>query len=141
MKSLEKQLCQVLMLGLEAEHCSEAIHIFCNKWGRFYRTVQNEKQNLALVEKAQWLASNPGLASFNKSKQRRCSKCNLPSHYQKSYKQMAEIVKLQSKKTLNILISPLSACKVIIYTPGGGGHSSKSWIRMLIREDSSTTQK
>ena len=24
---------------------------------------------------------------------------------------------------------------------GGGGHSSKSWIRMLIREDSSTTQK
>ena len=25
--------------------------------------------------------------------------------------------------------------------PQGGGHSSKSWIRMLIREDSSTTQK
>ena len=100
-------------VGLEAEHCSEAIHPFCNKWDRFYRTVQNEKQKLALTAKAQWLGSNPGLASFHKPKQR-CSKCNLPSHYWKSCKQMVEIVKLQSKKNLNILISPLSACKVII---------------------------
>ena len=85
-------------VGLEAKHCSESIHPFCNKWDRFYRTVQNEKQKLALIAKAQWLASNPGLLNFSKPKQRKCSRCNLPSHHRKSCTQMAEIMKLQSKK-------------------------------------------
>ena len=40
-------------VGLEAEHCSESIHPFCNKWSTLYRTVQNKKQKLPLIEKAQ----------------------------------------------------------------------------------------
>ena len=85
-------------VGLEAEHCSESIHPFCNKWDRLYKTVQNDKQNLALIAKAQWLASNPGLANFNKPKQRKCQKCGLLSHYKISCTHMAGIIKLQSKK-------------------------------------------
>ena len=87
-------------VGLEAEHCSESIHPFCNKWGRLYKTVQNDKQKLALIAKAQWLANNPGLANFNKpiAKQRKCQKCGPSSHYKKSCTHMAGIIKLQSKK-------------------------------------------
>ena len=79
---------------LEAEHC---IHPFCNKWDNLYRTVQNDKQKLALTAKAHWLASSPGLANFNKPKQRKYQICGLPSHCKKSSTQMAEIIKLQSK--------------------------------------------
>ena len=84
-------------VGLEAERYSESILPFCNKWDKLY-TVQNDKQKLALIAKAQWLASNPGLANFNNPKQRKCQKCGLPSHYKKSCTQIAEIIKLQSKK-------------------------------------------
>ena len=84
--------------GLEAEHCSESIHPFSNKWSRLYRTVQNKKQKLSLIAKAQWLASNPTLENYNKTKIRICPKCKLQSHYRKSCQQMLEIVKFQSKK-------------------------------------------
>ena len=85
-------------VGLEAEHCSEAIHPFCNKWNRLYRTVQNKKGKLVLIAKAQWLASNPNLDNFNNTKTRVCPKCKLQSHYRKSCREMAEIMKLQVKK-------------------------------------------
>ena len=71
-------------VGLEAEHCSESIHPFCNKCDRLYRTVQNNKEKLALIAKAQWLASNPSLTNFSRPRPRKCSKCGLPTHYKKT---------------------------------------------------------
>ena len=85
-------------VDLEAEHCSESIHPFCNKWDILYRTVQSGKQKLALIAKAEWLASNPGLANFNKPKQRKCQKCGLPSHFKKSSTQMAELSNFEAKR-------------------------------------------
>ena len=81
-------------VGLEAEHCSEAIHPFCNKWGRFYKTVQNEKQRLGLTAEALWLASNPQLINFNKPKRTKCPKRNMPLYYRESREQIAELVNL-----------------------------------------------
>ena len=70
-------------VGLEAEYCSESIHPFCNKWNTLYHTVQTKKQKLSLFAKAQWLASDPTLENYNKTKIRICPKCKLQSHYQK----------------------------------------------------------
>ena len=47
---------KAVLLGtvdLEAEHCSESIHPFCNKWDGLHRSVQNNEEKLALIAKAQ----------------------------------------------------------------------------------------
>ena len=72
-------------VGLEAEHCSEAIQPFCNKWNRLYRTVQNKKEKLLIIAKVESLASKPNLdQDFNNTKTRVWPKRKLQSHYHKS---------------------------------------------------------
>ena len=43
---------------LEAEHCSESIHPFVNRWQRVYCTLQDPKTRLSNIAKAQWLNSD-----------------------------------------------------------------------------------
>ena len=82
------------IVGMEAEHCSESIHPFWNKWTRTYATIQVKELQLALVAKAQWLQSNNDVPDLRKTRQRLCGNCGLQIEYK---------VKCQCKENLNEL--------------------------------------
>ena len=69
------------IVGMEAEHCSESIHPFWNKWTRTYATIQVKELQLALVAKAQWLHSNTDIPDLRKAKKRCCRNCRAPIKY------------------------------------------------------------
>ena len=79
-------------MGMEAEHCSESIHPFWNKWTRTYATIQEKELQLALVAKAQWLHSNNDVPDLRKTRHRLCRHCGLPIKCK---------VKCQCKEKLN----------------------------------------
>ena len=70
-------------VGSEAEHCSESIHPFVNRWQRVCCTLQDPKTCLSNIAKAQWLNSDQEVKNLRKAKRRICPKCRKPSHYKR----------------------------------------------------------
>ena len=51
-------------VGIEAQHCSEAIHPVINELDRKYHCVQHKRKKLECIAKSQWLKSNRSLKNF-----------------------------------------------------------------------------
>ena len=60
-------------VGMFAENISESIHPIVNRLKRRYASVTNHAQQLSLICKDQWLASNPKVHDYRSSQKSRCS--------------------------------------------------------------------
>ena len=60
-------------VGMFAENISESIHPIVNRFRRRYAIVTNHAQQLFLICKDQWLASNPKVHDYRSSQKSKCS--------------------------------------------------------------------